>query len=481
MRSQDDVYYQAYLARDHRFDGKFFIGVKTTGIYCRPICPAKPKRENVEFFSDALSAEGKGYRPCLRCRPECAPLSPAWLGKSATVQRALRLIANSGLVDSDEDRFADQLGISARHLRRLFETELGKTPKQLSDVNRLNFARKLVVETQVSITEIAFTSGFSSIRRFNEAFKTRFHRPPSKLRKGKSSGQNSTVTLTLAYRPPFDWKSLLHFYETHLISGVESVTSTYYQRVFKTDGTTGALRLSHNEEDRELNLEIAASDSKSLHRIAQNIRQMFDLDSDPMLVSQSFSNSALLSKLQLKYPGLRLSRGWDPFETVVCSILGQLVSVEQARRLVKQLVENHGTQVLNPFDNTPAFLFPTPNQLATGLLSQVGTTQARKKAIREFSSLVDSKKLRLDPAQDPNAFRQALLRINGIGPWTAEYVSLRALGDTDAFPKTDLILKRAMENNPGLNVELFKPWRGYAAVYLWKEYAAELFKKGKIK
>ena len=477
MGTQEDIYYQAYLARDHRFDGKFFIGVKTTGIYCRPICPSNPMRKNVEFFNDALSAEKAGYRPCLRCRPESAPSSPAWMGRSATVQRALKLISANGLLEKDEDAFAALLGMSARHLRRLFEEELGKTPKQISDAGRLGFSRKLIVETRLPITEIAFTSGFSSIRRFNEAFKDRFHRAPSELRRGSEVPGDRAIQLSLSYRPPLDWSSLLRFYQGHAISGIESVDHNHYRRVFDMDGAVGALELTQNPKTHALILRITTPEVRSLYRVVQNIRHMFDLDSDPALISAAFSKDAFMSGLGEKHPGLRLPRGWDPYETAVCTILGQLVSTEQAARLVKQLVENYGPKVTNPVTGEPAFLFPSVHTLARETLAKVGTTQARKNTIQELSRRILSKDLRLDSTQDPQSFRKALLELKGIGPWSAEYISLRALGDTDAFPGSDLILKRVTDQNPGLRIEAFRPWQAYAAIYLWKEFAATFSKK----
>src|SRR5918999_1180009 len=215
-------FYEAMLARDYRFDGKFFVAVKTTGVYCRPICPARPKRQNVEFFPDAASAELAGYRPCLRCRPECAPLSPAWWGKKAVVQRALKLIARNEFHQTNEDQFAGRLGLSGRHLRRLFDEEIGQTPKQIADNNRLNFARKLIVETEMPIMTVARTAGFASLRRFNDAFQRRFRRAPSQLRRLRSKTDSKDgIELKLSFRPPYDWQTLIRFYQSHPIPGVE--------------------------------------------------------------------------------------------------------------------------------------------------------------------------------------------------------------------------------------------------------------------
>ncbi|HZD42246.1 MAG TPA: Ada metal-binding domain-containing protein, partial [Terriglobales bacterium] len=237
-------FYQALLARDYRFDGKFFVAAKTTGVYCRPICPARPKRENVEFFTDAASAELAGYRPCLRCRPECAPLSPAWWGKKAVVQRALKLIARNEFHHTNEDLFAQRLGVSARHLRRLFAEEIGQTPKQIADNNRLNFARKLIVETEMPIMTVARTAGFLSLRRFNDAFQRRFRRAPSQLRKARAKSRSRDgIELRLSFRPPYDWETILRFYQSHPILGIERVMPDRFERVFRIGDTIGFLQV----------------------------------------------------------------------------------------------------------------------------------------------------------------------------------------------------------------------------------------------
>lgn len=473
-----DIFYEAMLARDYRFDGKFFIGVKTTGIYCRPICPAKPKRENVEFFLTAAAAEKSGYRPCLRCRPESAPLSPAWSGKSSIVQRALKAIAADRFFEFSEDEFAEKFGVTARHLRRIFVEEVGLTPKQIAFNNRLNFSRKLIVETTLSMTEVAMTAGFSSIRRFNDAVKKRFHRQPSALRKKTDKKESkSGIELSLSYRPPFDWQNLLAFYRSHQILGVENVTDLAYERIFKMGKTLGFVRVSQELDSPKLKLHILTEDPTILFSVTQKIRQMFDLDSDPILVSNSFQSHKFLDSLWKKYPGLRLARGWDPFETAVCTLLGQLVSVAQAKSLVQQLVTNYGDKVIHPLTGNEAFLFPSASTLARSDLLKVKTTQARRNAIKEFSKQVAEKKIDLEQPQDAEIFREQLLSITGIGPWSSEYICLRGVGDTDAFPGTDLILKRAIEKHPDLDLETIRPWRSYAAIYLWKHYALQLSKQ----
>lgn len=476
MRNFD--FYRAIVARDPRFDGKFFVGVKTTGIYCRPICPALPKAENIEFFPEAGAAERAGYRPCLRCRPESAPRSAAWFGKKAVVQRALKLIAANQFYLSNEADFAARLGVSARHLRRLFVEEIGHTPKQISDNNRLNFARKLIVESGLPLTGVAQVAGFSSLRRFNDAFRSRFHRAPSQLRRAPSSSRATDgIEINLAYRPPYDWRAILDFYRSHLIEGVELVTDGRFERIFRLGETIGALRAQPLPDRAQLRLRVITDNPKVLFEVVSRVRRMFDLDSDPMLLANSFAGVPLLDKLYQRNPGLRLPSGWDGFETAVCTILGQLVSAEQRRQLIGQLVGSYGEEVFHPLTGSKARLFPRPEILADSDLSAVRTTAQRKAAIRDLSRAVLRGAVSLSEAQDPLAFRKTLRQIQGIGAWSAEYISLRAIGDTDAFPSTDLILKRVLKQHPDLDLQTVKPWRSYAALYLWQAFGQPLSKR----
>ena len=471
-------FYKALAARDYRFDGKFFVAVKTTGVYCRPICPARPKRENVIFFPDAASAEAAGYRPCLRCRPECAPLSPAWWGKRAVVQRALKLIANHGLHHkTNENEFAERLGVSARHLRRLFESEIGRTPKQIADANRLNFARSLIVETHMPITTVARSVGFASLRRFNDAFKKRFQRAPSQLRKGSKSENTDGIELKLSFRPPYDWQNLIRFFETHPIPGVERIEENSFERVFRIDGAVGSVRVQPATGKPQLRVSVVTQDPKILCEVVSRVRRMFDLDSDPMLIATCFAQVPLLASLVGRFPGLRVPGCWDPFESAVCSILGQVVSAAQRASLVDQLVLGYGEEINHPVTGAQVYLFPTPATLASADLSEVNTSIARREAVRDFSRRVLSGAISLSEAQDPVKFRKALLETKGLGAWSAEYISLRSIGDTDALPRTDLILKRVLALHPDLDLELVKPWRAYAAIYLWKAFAQTLSKR----
>lgn len=472
---KDDVFYNAMLARDPRFDGKFFVGVKTTGIYCRPVCPAKPKRENVEFFSNHLAAEKAGYRPCLRCRPESAPQSPAWIGKSALVKRALRMIDKIETLEFNEDDFANLFGVSARHLRRLFIEEVGKTPKQLSFENRLNLARKLISETSLPITEVAFAAGFNSIRRFNDAFKERFKKSPSEIRR-KPAKHETTLTIRLSYRPPFDFKGLLHFYRSHAVGRLEWFEESVMHRIVEVDGKVGQITLSDLPEESCVKLEIDFPDTTALHTIISRVRSLLDLDSDPVIIANTLETDKDMKALLKKHPGIRLPSGWDPYEVAVAAILGQVVSVERGRALVNDLIELVGSDSGIVRDDKPVHLFPTPAQVLKVNLKSLKTTTRRKQTLVALSTALVKGELSLEPTQDVESFVEKILKIPGIGPWTASYMALKVLRHTDAFPATDLIIARAIAEHPKTAFESFSPWRGYVAALLWREYSHVLKK-----
>jgi AraC family transcriptional regulator of adaptative response / DNA-3-methyladenine glycosylase II len=469
------------LARDHRFDGKFFVGVKTTGIYCRPICPAKPKRENVEFFKSSIEAEKSGYRPCLRCHPESAPRSPVWIGTSAIVQRAIKVLHAQNAIDFSEDLFAEQFGVSARHLRRLFIEEIGKTPKQLSFENRLALARKLITETPLSMTEIAFASGFKSIRRFNDAFKDRFKRSPSEIRRSPIASERG-LKITLPYRPPFDFGAILHFYRSHQMGNLEWFGPSSMHRIVAMDGKVGQIGISNDGANSRLILEIDFPDYSKIHSIVSRVRTLFDLDSDPILIANHLEKDPKIKALLKKHPGLRLPSGWDPFEVAISSILGQLVSVERGRALVSDLIEMLGKDTGIQINGKSIKLFPTAQDIAGSTLEGLKTTTARKRTLIAFSKEIATGNLNLEPTQDVSSFTEKLLSIPGIGPWTASYIALKGLRHADAFPETDLILARTAEFHPKQIVEQMSPWRGYLAILFWREYADTLKKtKGKKK
>lgn len=476
---KDDVFYNAMLARDPRFDGKFFVGVKTTDIYCRPICPAKPKRENVEFFSNHLAAEKAGYRPCLRCRPESAPQSPAWIGKSALVRRALKMIHHQETLEFNEDQFADLFGVSARHLRRLFVEEIGKTPKQLSAENRLNLARKLISETSLPVTEVAFASGFNSIRRFNDAFNDRFKKSPTEIRRKPSSKENS-LCVHLSYRPPFDFAGLMHFYKSHTVGDLEWLEEGCMHRIVEANGKVGKVTISDLPDESCIKLQIDFPDTSALFGIISRTRCLLDLDSDPVIVANCLESDKAMMALLKKHPGIRLPSGWDPYEVAVAAILGQVVSVERGRALVSDLIELAGSDSGINRNGKSIRLFPTPAQVLKADLSSLKTTHRRKDTLVAFSKALVKGEISLEPTQDVEIFVEKILNIPGIGPWTANYMALKALRHTDAFPNTDLIIARAIAEHPKTNFTSFSPWKGYVAALLWREYS-QVLKKSRRK
>jgi AraC family transcriptional regulator of adaptative response / DNA-3-methyladenine glycosylase II len=465
---RDDTYYKAMLARDHRFDGKFFVGVKTTGIYCRPICPAKPKRENVEFFKSQLEAEKSGYRPCLRCRPEVAPLSPAWLGKSAVIQRAVRVLyqLEEELVD---EKFANLFGMSTRHLRRLFKNEIGKTPKQLFSEKKLNLARSLIVETNLPLSEVAFASGFKSIRRFNDAFKIRFTKTPSQIRRHPLSS-DKVITVALPYRPPFDFHGLLQSYKTHQVGNLEHFSDGEMVRVIAFNEKIGKIRIKDDDKSSRLLLEIDFPDLTVIPRIIARTRAMFDLDSDPALIANSLELTPRSKSLLKRNLGIRLPSGWDPFETAISIILGQLVSTKMARRLVHDLVDSLGDDSGLRIEGKVVKLFPAPKAIAESDLQFLKTTRKRRETVISFSRIIFQGNLSLETTQDVDEFIKKVITVPGIGNWTAQFMALKVLRHTDAFPSTDLALARALKDYDQVEIKKMQPWRGYFAALVLKEY-----------
>jgi len=447
------AYDRARLARDARFDGRFFIGVTTTGIYCRPICPApSPKAKNIRYFPSAAAAAEAGFRPCLRCRPEASPGTPAWLGASATVSRALKLIGESALDDGGVDDLADRLGIGSRHLRRLFLRYLGATPVAVAQTRRVHFAKKLIDETNLAMTQVAMASGFGSVRRFNATFQNLYGRSPRELRNGHAREMEAGVyTFRLGYRPPYDWESLIEFLAARAIPGVEFVTAREYRRNILIDGRTGSIAVRPREKNY-LDLQIHYPDAAPLFRIVERVRRIFDLGADPSEIERHLERDARLKELIRRRAGVRVPGCWDPFEMSVRAVLGQQISVKGASTLAGRIVEKFGG----------GGIFPDARTLAEADLSGVGLTTQRARTIRELARAVASDGLRFDAAVEVDAFEKKITQISGIGPWTAQYIAMR-LGEPDAFPAGDLHLKRFAANS-----EAWRPWRAYAAFYLWR-------------
>jgi AraC family transcriptional regulator of adaptative response / DNA-3-methyladenine glycosylase II len=482
--------YRALESRDPRFDGLIYVGVKSTGIYCRPVCPARTaKYENCTFYGSAAAAQEAGYRPCLRCRPETAPEFASWRGTSNTVFRALALIAEGALDgrDGSVDALAERLGVGERQLRRLFLQHLGASPIAVAQTRRVLFAKHLVHETHISMTEVALAAGFSSLRRFNEVFQDLFHRPPSALRRRSSTSRPSAeagIALRVRYRPPYDWESMLNFLEARAIPGVETVEKGRYRRTVEIGGSVGSIAVTHLPQRQSLNVTIHFPNVQSLPAIVNRVRRLFDVGADIETIDEHLSHDPQLAPWVALRPGLRAPGGWDGFELAVRAILGQQVSVAAARRLAGKLVALHGEPVPGNSDNPPglARTFPSAERLAAAASIGLGMPTARLKAL---------KALALAAADDPNLFRpfgrieEAIARLRaipGIGEWTAQYIALRAIREMDAFPASDIGLLRGVAKVDGASAtptsllrraESWRPWRAYAAQHLWAADATQ--------
>ena len=482
------VCYRALQSRDARFDGLIFVGVSSTRVYCRPICPARmPKFEYCSFYGSAAAAQEAGFRPCLRCRPETAPYLASWRGTTNTVSRALVLI-DEGALDGPENsvqKLADRLGVGERQLRRLFLRHIGASPTSVAQTRRVLFAKQLIHDTRMPMSEVATAAGFSSLRRFNETFLALFHRPPRALRKRSPvKEQEKSVVLRLRYRPPYDWDNILAFLEARAIRSVEVVEDRSYLRTIEIDGVTGSIRVSHLPGQQSLEVAILFPSIKSLPTIVARVRRLFDLGADISTIDNHLSADPALARLVKQRPGLRAPGGWDGFEVAVRAVLGQQISVVAARRLTGCLVELHGRLVPKTFRNHPelARVFPDARRLASAASIGLGMPAARLLALKAVAEAT---------ACDPNLFCPLggvedtvthLKAIRGIGEWTAQYIALRAVRESDAFPSTDVgLLRGAASIIEGIKVspadllrraECWRPWRAYAAQHLWAAGAA---------
>ena len=484
MELDADACYRALSTRDRRFDGRFFTGVRSTGIYCRPICPApRPRRENCVFLACAAAAETAGFRPCLRCRPEASPGTPAWLGTSATVSRALRLIGDGALDEDGVPELAARLGIGERHLRRLFLAHLGATPLAVASTRRVFFARRLLDETRLPIAQVALASGFTSVRRFNEAMRAAFRATPSALRRASSAASaGSDLTLRLPYRPPLPWASLLGFLAPRCTPGVEEVVGDAYRRSFELAGAQGAVEVRPVAGRDHLLARIRLAGPAPLIRIAERLRSLFDLGADPAAIEPALRSDPRLARHLAAHPGVRVPGSFDGFELAVRVILGQQVSVAAATRLAGRLAEQYGTplRVAAWPDSSLCRVFPAPAALQGVDARSARLPRTRAAAIQALARAVDGGELALDGSRDLETSVRALAALPGIGEWTAQVVAMRALREPDAFPAGDLGLRRALGPagrlaTPARVRELslpWRPWRAYAAALLWMGDAA---------
>jgi AraC family transcriptional regulator of adaptative response / DNA-3-methyladenine glycosylase II len=471
--------YRALRSRDRRFDGRFFTGVTTTGIYCRPVCPAPaPRRENVIFFPCAAAAEDAGYRPCRRCRPEAAPGTPAWQGSSAVVSRGLRLIGEGALDGGTLCELAGRLGIGDRQLRRLFLRHLGASPLSLARARRLHFARTLLDETDLPMSEVAFAAGFQSIRQFNYTLRASFGESPRRLRARRRSpepAEGDAVVLRLAYRPPLDFEAGLRFLAARATRGVEQVEGGAYRRTVEIGGKAGSIEVEKGADGAHLVLRARLGDPAGLLEAAERVRRIFDLAADPLRIASDLELSAgpRLGPALRSAPGVRVLGAWDAFELAVRAVLGQQVSVAGASTLCGRLVAAFGKPV--SLGRGLTHLFPSPDALAAADVTAIGIPGARAATVRALARAVADRTLRLDAARGLDDAVARLCQVPGIGEWTAHYIALRAFGEPDAFPASDLGLRKALAGGGaplsaaqvGRLAEAWRPWRAYVAMALW--------------
>ena len=477
-----DACYRAVAAHDARFDGAFFIGVTSTGIYCRPVCRVKtPRRENCRFFAHASQAEGAGFRPCLRCRPELAPQTLAWSAQDASAllaQHAARLLDSPDAWGDEVPSVAGlaaRLGVSDRHLRRVFEAELGVSPMDWLQTRRLLAAKQLLADTRLPVAQVALAAGFASLRRFNAAFAAQYRMSPTALRRdGSEAKPGDGIAVTLGYRPPYDVREMLQFLQQRGIAGVEQIdvaAHTVARTLRLDDDTCGWVACRFEPEQHRVQVRVADSLAPQLPRVIARVRAWLDLDADP---------AAIHAVLGADFPalaGLRVPGTLDGLELAVRAVLGQQVTVAAARTLTTRLVERFGTPLATPIDGLTR-LFPSPAALAAASgdeLGQLGLVRQRQAAIHALAQAVSSGQIRLHAGADVAATMDALKALPGIGAWTADYIALRALRWPDAFPSGDMALQKALAPEGQRltaraaegRAERWRPWRAYAVIRAW--------------
>ena len=474
--------HRALEARDPRFDGIFFVGVTSTGIYCRPVCPAKtPKPANRRFFDSAQAAEQGGFRPCLRCRPELAPGS----APVDDAQRIARLIVQrleEGALDDGAglEAIADQFELSSRQIRRIVQKELGVPPIQLLLTRRLLLAKQLLTETSLPMTEVAFASGFASLRRFNDAFTRRYGMPPTRLRRkvaqeGRAVAERQTSVLQLAYRPPFDWTGILAFLKGRALLGIEHVTETAYARTVQFGDVQGWIRVTQFPKKHALMLELTHSLMPVLPALLSRVRALFDLDARPDLIARQLRRDPRLSRAIKANPGLRVPGAFNGFEMGLRAILGQQVTVKAATTIACRFVQTFGKPIVTPFPELHR-LTPLPSRVAAATVDDIarhGIVAARARSIIALAAADGSGELCLDGGthHEPDEAIRRLAAIPGIGPWTAHYIAMRALRWPDAFPKEDIAVRNRLGGVSAKEAEVlsqpWRPWRSYAVMHLW--------------
>ena len=479
---RDQRYFHALAARDSRFDGVFFTGVTTTGIYCRPVCPAKtPRASSCHFFGTAAAAEAAGFRPCLRCRPELAPYAVQQNLAHAVWQK----IADGALNDGNLDALAMQVGLSSRQLRRVIVQEFGVTPIALAQTQRLLFAKRLLQETSLSMTDIAYASGFGSVRRFNALFAAAYQLTPGSLRRTTARNQDG-IQLRLAYRPPFAWDALINYLEGRAMPGLETIVYQHgqasYVRSVSLNGQQGWISVSHLAERQQLSLQVAPELTPVLMPLMARVRQQFDLEANPAVIQQVLHSSPMLSPQIARTPGLRVPGAFDSFELAIRAVLGQQVSVAGATTVSGRLVQRFGQTITTPFPKITHH-FPSPAIIAALPLDQlagIGIPGARAATLQHLAQFTLNGGLQRRPGASAEDMVAQLKTVKGIGEWTAQYIAMRALRYPDAFPAGDLGLQKAAaqlsipastrltEKQLLSEAQAWAPWRSYAALLLWQ-------------
>jgi len=471
------ICYAAFVARDRRFDGWFFMGVSSTGIYCRPICPARaPLAKNCSFYSSAAAAEHAGFRPCLRCRPELAPGHGVLDLSSGLAQAAARLIEEGFLNGKNLSALADRVGITTRHLRRIFEAEFGVSMTEYTQTQRLLIAKRLLTDTQMPVTEVALAAGFGSVRRFNGVFQSQYGLNPSRLRKTSVAPRSDTLRFELSYRPPFAWAGVLAFLAHRQVRGVEHVGDDIYARsiAFEHAGgqLTGWITVEHAPSRHTLVVTVSASLQYAIAQLLGRVRRMFDTHCRPDLVD------AHLGALAADLPGMRVPGAVDGFEIAVRAIVGQQISVANARVVLGRIAERFGTPVAEaPFGLTHAFATAdTIAQLLPEDLIATGLIRIRAEAIIAVAQEVAAGRVVLEPLVPLEDTLAALRHIRGVGEWTVQYIAMRALGWPNAFPEGDAVLKKHLGFTAAAllneHANQWAPWRAYATVHLWRQHEA---------
>ncbi|MEJ7633205.1 AlkA N-terminal domain-containing protein [Aeromicrobium sp.] len=475
MHNDHERCYRAVQSRDARFDGVFYTGVKTTGIYCRPSCPAvTPKPQNVTFYASAAAAQDAGFRACRRCRPDTTPGSPEWNVRADAVGRAMRLIGDGVVEREGVEGLASRLGYSHRHVTRMLTQELGAGPLALARSNRAHAARILIETTEMPMSDVAFAAGFASIRQFNASVRHVYALSPTQMRGRRRSTPTGRVTLRLALRQPFHAQALLDFLEAHVLPGVETVRGNIYARVLRLPHGLGVMALTVHADRVDCELELA--DLRDTSVAIGRARRLLDLDADPVAIDTVLGADPVLRDLIAAAPGLRVPSHVDGYEVAVRTIVGQQVSVAGANTVLGRQVPTRGTPVdfalAAEFGLTHAF--PAPEALAEAEPTQLGMPQSRARTIIDLSQAVADGKLDLDPGVDREAVREQLVAMRGIGPWTADYIVMRALAHPDILLTTDLVLRRELDRL-GItqdDTQRWRPWRSYAGMHLWRATSA---------